>query len=124
MSDLNLCEMNEYKKISLDIEKKLYKCKLTIDDLFQKHLHYGKKFVDPIGIYIVFKMGKYIIYHLNIHGIESVKTLNTRDELEFQVILDGIIDYTHRTNKYNAHEKALELIRMIDYDYYNNIAKK
>lgn len=116
---LNESEMNEYKKISSDIEEKLGKCELTADDLFRGHLHFGKKFIDPIGIYIVFKKGRYVIYHLNIRGIESIETFNTEDELVFQIIWNGIIDYAYRTNKCNAHKKALELIKIIDCNYYN-----
>lgn len=116
-------EMNEYKKISFEIEKRLIKCQLTIDDLFSKHLHYGEKFIDPMGIYIVFKKKKYKIYYLNIHGIENIKTLNTMDELVFQIIWDGVIAYAYRVSKYNSHEMALELLKKIDFNYYNKIFK-
>lgn len=120
---MNLHEINEYKKISFEIEEKLSKCQLTIDDLFCQHLYYGKNFTDPMGIYIVFEKKKYTIYYLNIHGIENIETFNTMDDLVFQIIWDGLIAYSYRKSKQNSHEMALELLKKIDIDYYNKMIK-
>lgn len=121
---MNTCEPIEYQKISQDIEKKLAGADLTADDLFCGHLHYGDKFNDPIGIYIVRRKKGYEIYHLNIHGVESVKKLSTEEEVVFQIIYDGITDFSYRSGGYNSRKRFLELLKIIDADHYNEIIKQ
>ncbi|MDE6592809.1 MAG: hypothetical protein K2K57_07095 [Oscillospiraceae bacterium] len=121
---MNVREPIEYKIISSNIEKKLAGADLTADDLFRGHLHYGDKFTDPTGIYIVRRKNGYEIYHLGIRGIESVKKLSTEDEVVFRIICDGITDYAYRAGGYNSRKRALELLKMIDIDYYNEVIKQ
>ena len=90
-------KQNEFNRISDDINKKLSNCGYTIDDLFFHHLHFGKKFTDPLGVYIAIEKRSYIVYHLNIHGVENTEVFTTRDELIFHIIWRVllIIPYKH-----------------------------
>lgn len=110
---MTLKEDSKYKKIMSDIEEKLAGCGLTADDLFLRHLHFGEKFTDPLGIYVVYKKDKYMIYYLNIHGIENVIKTDTEAELCLRLLMDGITDYAYRTYKCNAQKKAAELMKAV-----------
>ncbi|WP_337665739.1 hypothetical protein [Pseudoruminococcus massiliensis] len=117
-------KQNEYNKIFNEINKKLSTCGYTIDDLFFHHLHFDKKFTDPFGVYIAIEKQSYIVYYLNIHGVENKETFSTREELIFQIIWDGVVNYTLQTYKNNYRKAALDLLRKIDINYYNRIVSR
>lgn len=114
-------KQNEFNRISDDINKKLSNCGYTIDDLFFHHLHFGKKFTDPLGVYIAIEKRSYIVYHLNIHGVENTEVFTTRDELIFHIIWSGVVNYTLQTYKNNYRNAAVDLLRNIDENYYHRI---
>lgn len=92
--------------------------------MFFYHLHFDKKFTDPFGVYIAIEKQSYIVYYLNIHGVENKETFSTREELIFQIIWDGVVNYTLQTYKNNYRKAALDLLRKIDINYYNRIVSR